>query len=107
MNGLRRKLGAAMSPLLCIPAKDDLPREQPSEAFVTRSLMDIVALDSRLEEALAKYGSPKDFHVALWRQEPDATGCNWNARIERIGAGFGDRRWWDVVPQLRGWVNLV
>jgi hypothetical protein len=38
----------------------------------------------------------------LWRQEPDDTGSNWNARIERISSGslnnFGG---WDVVPNLR------
>ena len=96
-----------MSSLFYIPTKDDLPRDQASEALVARLLMDIIALDSRLEEELTKYGSPKDFHVALWRQEPDATGCNWNARIERIGTGFGDPSWWDVIPQMRERFNLT
>ena len=73
---------------------------------MARTLIDIVALDSRLEEELTKYGSPQDFHVALWRQEPDATGCNWNARIERIGADFGDLSWWGVVPHMRECFNL-
>ena len=73
---------------------------------MARTPIDIVALDSRLEEELTKYGSPQDFHVALWRQEPDATGCNWNARIERIGAGFGGPCWWGVVPYMRECFNL-
>jgi hypothetical protein len=96
-----------MSSLFYIPTKDDLPRDPASDALVARALMDIVELDSRLEKELAKYGSPKDFHVALWRQEADATGCNWNARIERIGAGFSDPSWWGVVPRMRERFNLM
>ena len=46
----------------------------------------------------------------LWRQEPDTTGCNWNARIEYIGrkraADSRDLTWWDVVPQMRERFNL-
>jgi hypothetical protein len=89
------------------PNKSDAVSQASSTAGATRSLMDIIALDTRLEEELAKYGSAKDFHVALWRQEPDVTGCNWNARIERIGIGFGDPRWWSVVPQMRKRFNLI
>ena len=89
------------------PSKNDAVSQESSTAVATRSLMDIIALDTRLEEELAKYGDVKDFHVALWRQEPDATGCNWNARIERIGTGFGDPHWWGVVPQLRKRFNLI
>ena len=49
---------------------------------------------------------PKDFHILLWRQDPDATGCNWNAHIERIRGSFTDSSWWDVVPQMRERFNL-
>jgi hypothetical protein len=76
---------------------------------MARSLIGIGALDSRLEEELAKYGSAKDFHVVLWRGKPDATGCNWNARIGRVrGRNSSDSTsWWDVVPQMRERFNLT
>ena len=78
------------------------------EASTARSLLDIGALDTRLQEQVAKYGSAKEFHVVLWRQEPDKTGCNWNARIERVaGSAVDDTTWWDVVPQMRERFNLV
>jgi hypothetical protein len=78
-----------------------------SETFVARSLIDITALDSRIEQQLAKYGSLKDFKMMLWRQEPDTDGCNWNARIDRVrGDGSSDSSWWDVVPQMRERFNL-
>ncbi len=77
---------------------------------MARSLIDIVALDLRIEEEISKYGTLKEFHVVLWRQEPDATGCNWNARIEHIGRTRADDSrnlaWWDVVPQMRERFNL-
>ena len=75
-----------------------------------RSLLDISTLDSRVQEEIAKYGTIKEFQVVLWRQEPDTTGCNWNARIEYIGrkraADPRDLTWWDVVPQMRERFNL-
>jgi hypothetical protein len=77
---------------------------------VERSLLDINTLDSRVQEEIAKYGTIKEFQVVLWRQEPDTTGCNWNARIEYIGrkraADSRDLTWWDVVPQMRERFNL-
>jgi hypothetical protein len=80
------------------------------EKFVKRSLLDISTLDSRVQEEIAKYGTIKEFQVVLWRQEPDTTGCNWNARIEYIGrkraADSRDLAWWDVVPQMRERFNL-
>jgi hypothetical protein len=69
-------------------------------------MLDMVALDLRLEEELAKHGNLKDFKVVLWRQEPDATGCNWNARIERLRGDSTDSSWWDVIPQAREKFNL-
>ena len=73
-----------------------------------RSTLDMVALDLLLEGELAKHGSLKDFKVALWRQASDATGCNWNARIDRLrGDGANDSRWWGVVPQMRERFNLI
>ena len=95
-----------MSSLPYAATKDLGPGYQAREAVVTRSPVDMIELDSRVEEELAKYGSPKAFHVALWKQKPDATGCNWDARIERIGGGLGDPNWWGVVPQLRARFNL-
>ena len=76
---------------------------------MARTRIDIVALDLRLKEELAKHGSVKDFHVMLWRCRPDATGCNWNARIERVrGRNSSDsKRWWVVVPQMRERFNLT
>lgn len=63
--------------------------------------------ESVREEQLARHSSLQDFKVVLWRQEPDATGSNWNARIERIrGDGSSDTSWWDVVPQMRERFNL-
>ena len=73
---------------------------------MARSMLDMVALDLRLEEELAKHGNLKDFKVVLWRQEPDATGCNWNARIERLRGDSTDSSWWDVIPQAREKFNL-
>jgi hypothetical protein len=86
---------------------DDLPRQQSSEAFVPRLQIDMTALDLRIQERIAKYGSIKDFHVLLWRDEPDATGCNWNARIDRVRDGSSDSSWWSVVPQMRECFNLM
>ena len=74
---------------------------------MARSLIDMVALDLQLEQQLARHSSLKDFTVVLWRQEPDATGSNWNARIERVrGDGSSDTSWWEVVPQMRERFNL-
>jgi hypothetical protein len=72
-----------------------------------RSLLDISSLDLRVQEEVAKYGNIKEFHIVLWRQEPDATGSNWNARIGRIsGTNLSKFSWWDVVPQMRECFNL-
>jgi len=75
---------------------------------MARSRIDIVMLDLRLEEELAKYADIKELKVVLWRQSPDATGCNWNARIDRVrGDSSSDSSWWDVVPQMRERFNLT
>jgi hypothetical protein len=77
------------------------------EAFMARAAIDMVTLDLRLEEELAKHATLKDFKVVLYRQDPDETGCNWNARIERVGGRhLTDCSWWDVVPRLRERFNL-
>ena len=74
---------------------------------MARAVIDMVTLDLRLEEELAKYANLKDFKVVLYRQDPDETGCNWNARIERVGGlRSNDCSWWDVVPQTRERFNL-
>jgi hypothetical protein len=74
---------------------------------MARSLIDITALDSRIQEQIAEYGSCKDFHLVLWRQKEDAAGCNWNAHIERMRGNPSDSSWWDVVPQMRECFNLT
>ena len=71
-----------------------------------RSLLDISALDVRMQEQVAKCGSVKDFQLTLWRQDPDALGCNWNARIKRIRGDAAQTGWWEVVPQMRENYNL-
>jgi hypothetical protein len=76
--------------------------------LMARSLVDISELDTRVQEEVARYGNINDFRVVLWRQEPDATGSNWNARIERIAGGsLNTFSWWDVVPQMRERFNLI
>lgn len=76
--------------------------------FVARSLIGISELDSRIQEQIAEYGSIKSFHIVLWRDALDATGCNWNAHIERVqGNELSDLSWWDVVPQMRLRFNLT
>jgi hypothetical protein len=83
-------------------------RQQPPRAFLARSLIDIAALDVRIQEQVAKYGSLKDFTIAVWRQELDAINCNWNARIECLqGDSSNDSSWWNIVPLMRERFNLV
>ncbi len=83
-------------------------RHQPSRTFLARSLIDIGALDARIQEQIAKYGNLKDFTIAVWRQELDAINCNWNARIERVqGDSSSDSSWWHIVPLMRERFNLV
>ena len=75
---------------------------------MARSLIDIGALDALLQEALGKVATATDFQVAVWRQEPDATGCNWDARFERISrTDSADKRWWEVVPEFRTRFNVA
>jgi hypothetical protein len=74
---------------------------------VPRTLLDIAELDSRVQEEVSKYGDIKDFRIALWRQEPDASGSNWNARIERAnGTSLATLGWVGVIPQMRERFNL-
>ena len=76
--------------------------------FMARSLIKIDALDALLQEALGKVASTRDFQVSVWRQEPDATGCNWDARFERISrTDSADKRWWQVVPDFRTRFNVA
>lgn len=74
---------------------------------MARSLIDIVTLDLQMEEQLAKHASLKDFKLVVWRHEPDTTGCNWNARIERLRGDASDCSWWGVVPTMRKRFNLM
>ena len=89
------------------PTKGDLPRPQ-SESLVPRSLIGISELDSRIQDRIAEYGNIKNFKLMLWRQDTDATGSNWDARIYRInGDGANDSSWWELVPQMRKGFNLI
>ena len=89
------------------PTKADSPRQQ-SEPLVPRSLIGMSELDSRIQDRITEYGSIKNFKVMLWRQDPDATGSNWDARIYRIhGDGADDSSWWERVPQMREGFNLI
>jgi hypothetical protein len=89
------------------PSQHDAPSPDPSTPVATRSLIGISELDSRLQDQIAEYGSIKDFKVMLWRQAPDSTGSNWDARIYRVrGDSATDSRWWVLVPQLRERFNL-
>jgi hypothetical protein len=75
---------------------------------MARSLINIGSLDTHLQEALGKVASASEFQLTVWRHNPDATGCNWNAHFERIAhLGSADKRWWDVVPRLRATFNLA
>jgi hypothetical protein len=81
--------------------------QQPPRTFLGRSLIDIGALDVRIQEQVA-YGNLQDFTIAVWRQELDAVNCNWNARIERFqGDCSSDSSWWHIVPLMRERFNLV
>jgi hypothetical protein len=71
-----------------------------------RALIDIGSLDLRVQEQVARHGSLKDFSLALWRHEPDSTGCNWNARIRRTHGSNGDPRWREVLGEMRQRFNL-
>jgi hypothetical protein len=83
----------------------------PSSDFSHRSTREVIGigeLDSRLQEQIAEYGSIKDFYITMWRDERDATGCNWNARVDRVkGDLTNDSAWRDVVPQMRERFNLA
>jgi hypothetical protein len=83
-------------------------RQQPPRTLLARSLIDIAALDVRIQEQVARYASLKDFTIAVWRQELDLVNCNWNARIERFqGDSSSDSNWWHIVPLMRERFNLA
>ena len=84
-----------------------MERQRSLETPIARTLIDIGSLDLRVQERVAWHGNFKDFQLALWRQAPDSTGCNWNAHIERIrGGSANDSSWREVVPELRERYNL-
>jgi hypothetical protein len=74
---------------------------------MARAIVDIGTLDQLLHEELGSFESAEHFSSALWRQDPNGTGANWNARISRIRGNAADTRWWDVVPKLRETFSLV
>jgi hypothetical protein len=50
--------------------------QEPFGTFPSREFIGIGELDSRLQDEIAEYGNLKRFHITMWRDEPDATGCN-------------------------------
>ena len=83
-------------------------KEESCTTFPARQSVEIGELDSRLEDKIAQYGSIKTFRITMWRADADRTGCNWDARVDRInGTESDDSSWWDVVPQLRQRFNLL
>jgi hypothetical protein len=83
------------------------PRRQPVSSKPVRELIEISELDSRLQDEIAEHGSLKLFRITMWRETPDATGCNWNARVDQLkGTESSDSSWWDVVLQMRSRFNL-
>jgi hypothetical protein len=93
---------------LPMSSKYDSSRKLAFEKFPARSLIDIGGLDVLIQERIAQFGSVKDFHIVLWRDTPDASGCNWDARIKRLrDSAPTDLRWWDVVAQMRACFNLA
>ena len=87
--------------------QEGAPGQQPG-ARGDRSIIGISELDTRVQEQIAKHGSVKEFHIVLWRQNPDRTGCNWNAHIERVaGSAVNGTTWLDIVPQMRKRFNLM
>ena len=79
-----------------------------TETAPPRELIGISELDSRLQDEIGQCGNPKLFRITMWREPPDRTGCNWNARVDRIEGGESDdTSWWDAVPRLRERFNLA
>jgi hypothetical protein len=75
---------------------------------VARSLIDIAALDVRVQEQILTVGSLKDFCIVLWRHDPDAGGCNWDGSVERLDGATPDGPCCDrVIPGLRLLFNLA
>jgi hypothetical protein len=74
---------------------------------MTRAVVDLDTLDQLIRDELAKVERASDFGFAVWRQEPDESGANWNAYLRRCrGNDSADTRWWDVVPRLRAAYSL-
>jgi hypothetical protein len=86
---------------------DELRRRESRQLSAVRSLISMSELDSKIQAAIAECGNVKHFLVVVWRDEPDATDCNWNARIERIQGNTRDCDWCDVIPQMRERYNLI
>jgi hypothetical protein len=74
---------------------------------VERAVVDINTLDELMRDELGKVENAVDFSFALWRQDVDDSGANWNAYLRRIRGNSADTRWWEVVPKLRTVVSLV
>ena len=73
-----------------------------------RAIVDLNTLDQLVRDELDKIESSKVFGVALWRQDADDTGANWNAFVTRLAAsGSSDNRWCNVVPKLRAAFSLT
>ena len=75
---------------------------------MARVILDMGALDSQLQSELAMFGDVRQFHIAIWREPPDASGSNWNACVVPIGRNSrasGDA-WETMVRRMRERFNL-
>ncbi len=74
---------------------------------MARSLIDIGSLDLHSRRSKSPGMQSEGFQSRALKEEPDSTGCNWNAHIERTGdTGTDDLRWHEVVPAMRRCFNL-
>jgi hypothetical protein len=74
---------------------------------MARAVVDMNTLDQLVRGELDKLEGGKDFGVAaLWRQDPDETGANWDAVVRQFpdNASGGQRP--DIVARLRASFSL-
>ena len=75
---------------------------------MARAVVDINTLDQLVRDELDKLEGGKDFGVAaLWRQDPDESGANWNAVVRQFpGNASPDTERPDLVAKLRASFSL-
>jgi hypothetical protein len=74
---------------------------------MARAVVDMNTLDQLVRDELDKLEGGKDFGVAaLWRQDPDETGANWDAVVRQFPGNASGRQRPDVVARLRASFSL-